>query len=172
MSWDDVANKYGTDKGSAFHGYMEHYERILSNRKVDKLFEIGVANGFSLYTWREIFPDALIVGCDIEEHCRLHQRTRTAVLIADAANPAQMHAVSQLHGPFDVVIDDGSHDHHEVSMAFEELYPRLAPGGVYIVEDLTPTDPWVIEFANRWAGELIPCHNGSLIVIEKPGGEA
>ena len=36
----------------------------------------------------------------------------------------------------DVIIDDGSHVGRMQLEAFRSLWPHLAPGGVYIVEDL------------------------------------
>lgn len=167
MTFDDAARRYGTDKGPAFHGYTEHYQRIFDGRRIERLLEIGVAGGRSVLMWHELFPDALIVGVDINPWCRVHQREQVAVIIADAADPAMMSAVATLHGPFDVVIDDGEHDHDQVRMAFEELYPRVTPGGVYVIEDLSPDDPWVLDFAERWGGEIIPCVEGSLIVVER-----
>jgi hypothetical protein len=167
-TWDEIASRYGTDKASGFHGYMDIYEQRLGTRRVKRLLEIGVAHGKSLFTWAEIFPDALIVGVDIEPSCRLHQRERIAVLIADAADPAAMAGVTAIHGPFDVVIDDGSHDYHEVSMAFEELYPRMASGGVYIIEDLDGDDQWVIDFCVRWDAEFVPCHD-RVGYVRRPG---
>lgn len=155
--WDEVAKRYGTDKSSEFHGYMDAYQELLGNRGVDRLLEIGVAHGKSLAMWTELFPSALIVGVDIVEECRLHQRVRTAVLIADAADPAKMAAVSSLHGPFDVIIDDGEHDHRQVSMAFGELYPRMARNGTYIIEDLDGADPWVEQFVESFGGRIIDC---------------
>lgn len=155
MSWDDIARRCGTDKASSHHGYVEHYQQRLEDRKVERLLEIGVAHGYSLRLWHEVFPDALIVGVDIVPECRLHQRTNVAVITADASHPASMAAISTLHGPFDVVIDDGSHDERATWMAFEELYPRLAPGGIYFVEDLDLADEWVLRFVATWDLEVI-----------------
>jgi cephalosporin hydroxylase len=165
--WDEIALKYGTDKASSFHGYMADYERLLGQRPIRRLLELGVSHGSSLFMWRDLFPGALIVGVDNQPHCRLHQRIDIAVIIADMANPAQMAAVSKLHGPFDVIIDDGSHRAADTTAAFEELYPAMAKDGIYIVEDYQPDDPWVHEFADRWNGKVLPCTNGSLIAIDR-----
>lgn len=156
MSWDDVALHHGTDKASSHHDYARHYERLLADHKVERLLEIGVAHGKSLFMWRELFPDALIVGVDIVPECRLHQRRDIAVLIADAADPAMMAAVSTLHGPFNVVVDDGEHDERTVRAAFEELYPRMAAGGVYLIEDLSAAEPWVSRFVEDWQIDIVP----------------
>lgn len=171
MNYDQVALKHGTDKASSHHGYMGVYQQLLEHRKVERLFEIGCAHGKSLWMWHELFPDALIVGCDIVEECRLHQRKKVAVLIADARDASKMAAVSQLHGPFDVIVDDGEHNKETIVPAFEELYPRLSPGGVYIIEDLKPDDPveaWANDFMQQWGGTYYKTKNAGLIVVEHP----
>jgi len=50
------------------------------------------------------------------------------------------------HGPIHVVIDDGSHRPEHVRATFAVLFPLLADGGTYIIED-TQTSYWP-----RWGG--------------------
>ena len=40
------------------------------------------------------------------------------------------------HGPFDVIIDDGSHVPSHQKLTFQTLWPHLRPGGLYAVEDI------------------------------------
>ncbi|MEM6905716.1 MAG: class I SAM-dependent methyltransferase, partial [Pseudomonadota bacterium] len=64
------------------------------------------------------------------------ERLRTAQV--DQGDPASWAAfLEKTSGaPFDLIIDDGSHrpDHQQVSL--DVLWPHLAPGGIFIVEDL------------------------------------
>jgi predicted O-methyltransferase YrrM len=45
--------------------------------------------------------------------------------------------------PIDLVIDDASHLYVETKASFEELFPRLRPGGLFIIED------WASDHARR-----------------------
>ena len=42
-------------------------------------------------------------------------------------------------GPFDVIIDDGSHMPQHVTSSFNILFPRLRDGGYYMIEDVQTT---------------------------------
>lgn len=165
--WDEVGIKWGTDKASTHHGYMDTYEKLFANRGIKTLLEIGVAHAKSCFTFAELLPDALIVGLDIVPECRLHQRINIAILIADATDPAKMAAVTMLHGPFQAVIDDGEHDPNQIRIAFEELYPRLPSGAVYVIEDVDQEAEWAQKFIKQWDGRFVKCIDKSLIIVER-----
>ncbi len=155
MTWDEAAIRWGADKASSHHDYMVHYERLLADRTPERLLEIGVDHGRSLGLWRELFPDTIVVGVDINPWCLIHQRDRSPVVWADASNTEQMWALTSIYGPFDIVIDDGSHQLEDVHKAFQELYLRMRTGGIYIVEDLDGADPQVQQFTERHDGEIV-----------------
>ncbi|MDO9024817.1 Wzt carbohydrate-binding domain-containing protein [Zwartia sp.] len=124
-----------------WQAYLQHYDRYFSGLK-DKplrLLEIGVQAGGSLEIWARYFKNAkTIVGCDIDPTCSAlrHQDPRIKVLIGDINSPQTLESLSQLAPALDIIIDDGSHQSTDIICSFIQLFPRLTPGGIYVVEDL------------------------------------
>ncbi|MGA2394230.1 MAG: class I SAM-dependent methyltransferase [Candidatus Lustribacter sp.] len=115
--------------------YERHF-RPFVNRSVSVL-EIGCGDGGSLQMWKRYFgPHAQIVGIDIEPRCRNFEEDQIAVRIGSQDDPAFLTRVVEEFGPFDVVIDDGSHVQAHVAASFTHLYAGLSKNGVYLVEDL------------------------------------
>lgn len=118
--------------------YLEVYERYFSSlrNKHCKILEIGVQNGGSLQLYQKYFPFAeKIVGVDIDPKCKRVESGNILIEIGSQADRDFLADVSDVHGPFDIVIDDGSHVFEHQIASFETLFPRLPPTGVYIVED-------------------------------------
>ncbi|HEX5614801.1 MAG TPA: class I SAM-dependent methyltransferase [Acidimicrobiia bacterium] len=130
-----LAAVYGTDKGVAGHGYVRHYERYLRplrSREI-RLLEIGTREGASLRMWSDWFPRGEIIGLDIDEVHVDAPRVRT--IVGDQSDPVVLERLADL-GPFDVVIDDGSHRGADIITTFRALFPSVRPGGWYVVEDM------------------------------------
>jgi mycinamicin biosynthesis methyltransferase MycE-like protein len=134
----------GTDKWGALHQYTQHYERHFAPLRDHRLtiLEIGIGGyhrpeqgGTSLHMWKHFFPRALIYGIDIVDK-RPHDAARLTTVLADQSEPEQLLAVAGRHGPFDIVIDDGSHISEDVISTFRHLFPHLRSGGLYVIEDL------------------------------------
>lgn len=119
------------------HNYLPHYWRHLGDIRHDvtRVLEIGVQTDRSLRMWEEFFPNALIVGVDIDPACKQFERGRVQVFIGDQSDREFLLDVDREAGPFDVVIDDGSHKIEHQLATFEVLFPRLTDHGVYVVED-------------------------------------
>ena len=122
--------------------YLPAYESALSpyRSRPIKMLEIGVARGGSLQMWRRyLHPESTIVGIDIDTTTRQFDDPprRVHVRIGSQTDIAFLQEVVDEFGPFDVILDDGSHMNSHIALTFRHLFPKgLAPGGIYVVEDL------------------------------------
>jgi cephalosporin hydroxylase len=133
-----------SDKGG-FHAYPPLYQRHLAEfrRRPIRLLEIGIGGydsptwgGASLRMWRDYFRRGEIHGLDIEE--KRIDEPRICVHRGDQSDQAFLHELARRHGPFEIVIDDGSHINAHIRASFEALFvDHLNPGGYYIVEDMS-----------------------------------
>lgn len=118
--------------------YFPVYSRYFSRyrgRPV-KILEIGVYRGGSLDMWNWYFgQQASIVGVDIDEQAKEVSDHRNIIEIGDQTDPEFLRHVSRLHGPFDIIIDDGGHEMHQQIITAETLFPLLSDGGVFLIED-------------------------------------
>ena len=137
-SLDSLGLKHQTDKSSTHHDYLHFYQRFLEPLRALplNLLEIGVYNGGSANMWAEYFPNARIVGLDIDPSTTRFATDRIAIEIADQSNVDDLVRIAAGYGPFDVILDDGSHmwDHQITSLRW--LFPFLKRGGFYIIEDI------------------------------------
>ena len=136
ISLNDIGLKYGTDKSSSWHNYLKYYELVLNHLKDKKLsiFEIGVWANSSLKTWEEYFINSKIVGFDIEDK-KIYESGRIYICKGDQSIPSDLLSSEEKHGPFDIIIDDGSHHGDHQFISFNTLFPKLNSGGYYIIED-------------------------------------
>ena len=137
-----LAIRYGTDKWGQ-HLYTPTYHRLFAamREKPVRLLEIGVGwpsmamlGGASLRMWRDYFPFGRIVGLDVQPK-RLDLGPRVTVVQGSQADADGLRALWQSHGPFDIVIDDGSHRAGDVLVSFDTVFPLMPEGGIYAVED-------------------------------------
>ena len=143
-----IAIRHGTDKYGS-HLYTPIYNELfapLRDRRI-KLLEIGVggygqplSGGLGLSAWAQFFPNASIYGLDIEEK-RFPTDPRIKILRGSQNDRDVLDRIWHEHGPFDIVIDDGSHDPEHVLTSFRCLYPKMSEDGIYVVED-TQTSFW------------------------------
>ena len=131
-----------------WHHYFDIYDRHFSKFRQSPItmLEIGVFRGGSLRMWKEYFhPDSIIVGIDIDKSCAAHQAAdqNVFVRIGSQADPGFLAEVNSEFGPFDIILDDGSHKTHHQIVSFGALYrDALKDGGCYMVEDMH-TNYWL-----------------------------
>ena len=147
-----LADRYGSDKGSAKHRYTELYHMLFRpfRQRPVRMLEMGLQIGGpehgasadrattdlpSVRMWLEYFPQAHLHGLDVSDF-GWFRHDRFTFHRCDMEARDQIAAVAAAIGPLDIVIDDASHASHHQQFAFLELFPRLARGGLYVIEDL------------------------------------
>ena len=61
---------------------------------------------------------------------------RDKIFIGSQENKTFLLQTTKKIGKIDIVIDDGGHQMEQQITSFEVLFPQLAEGGVYVIEDL------------------------------------
>lgn len=131
----ELFNHYASDKSSV-HSYGDAYAGLFPDpTKVRAVLEMGVRHGGSAYAWRDHFPQAKIVGFDREDW--LVGQDRIWTIKGDQDAPAEfIDTLRRSKLLFDLIVDDCSHlPHHQIAFSVV-LRQFLAPGGVYVIEDV------------------------------------
>lgn len=147
---DDLAKEFGTDKSTEHNGYVLHYEQHFSgfrDRPI-RLLELGVHEGRSVRMWEKYFQLGKIYGVDSSVESKRAESGRIGIFVGDLSQEETYPKfVEWFNGEkFDIIIDDASHLGGQQHKSFELLFPYLAPGGFYVIEDLG-TSYW-----SRWGG--------------------
>lgn len=138
-----LATFFGTDKWGS-HYYTKHYQNLLQHlrNKEINLLEIGVGGyenpewgGGSLRMWKAFFTKGKIVSFDIYDKTHLSEK-RIVIEQGSQIDEEFLLELNKKHGPFDVIIDDGSHINSHVISTFNILYPLLKENGYYLIEDV------------------------------------
>lgn len=149
----EVAQKYGVDKLHS-HSYIPFYQELLDSLEVKRMLEVGVGyeslmrdfvpfyvHGASLKMWSEYLPDAEIFACDIHENTLVNEG-RIHSCVCDQSSFMSLHKmIVELGGkygatPWNLIIDDGSHELEHQVLTATILRHLLAPGGAYVIEDV------------------------------------
>lgn len=149
----DLADRFGSDKGSTKHRYTELYHMLFHPYRQQEItfLEMGLLIGGpehgidkdretsdcpSIRMWLEYFPKAQIHGLDVSDFSWFkHDRfTFHRCDMDDRAEIAR--AISEITPTPDIVLDDASHASHHQQNAFLEIFPQLPSGGLYVIEDL------------------------------------
>jgi hypothetical protein len=170
----ELSDKYGSDKGSIVgssqyfrwkpHNYSHVYDLILGSRRssIHRVFECGIGTnnpklpssmgiagqpGASLRIWRDYFPNAQIIGADIDDNI-LFSDDRISTGQMDQTDPASIKKFFSKyeHRSFDLMIDDGLHFTVPAVTLIQNSFQYLNDNGSYFVEDLS-TDS-IVELAN------------------------
>src|ERR1700675_310486 len=97
--------------------YEKHFAKFRGTNV--RVLEIGIDHGGSLQLWKRYFGKyAEIFGVDINPAAMFSEPQITTYCM-DEVDPA----IADL-GPWDIIIDDGSHDIKHQAITFGNLWPR------------------------------------------------
>ncbi len=155
----EIFELYGDDKlGHKMYSimYSKYLKDVIYTKENFRMLEIGVGcinefsygknmqgkytEGRSVKVWKHLLPKADIYVLDIDPCAK---RIASAgvlaedhIIIGSQVDQGILNGIVDI-GPFDMIVDDGSHVPKHQIKTFAELFCKsLAPGGVYVIEDL------------------------------------
>ena len=117
-----------------FQEYVKEFKAL--ERRPITLLEIGICLGGSLFLWADFFKnrDSKIIGIDLRMPVERFP-SNVVTYVCDQNDTRTLRQIAETHGPFDIVIDDGSHFAQETRNSFDILFPHVKAGGYYAIED-------------------------------------
>lgn len=134
----DLLASHGSDKHTGDktgHAYGPFYDELFTplRDKIHSVLELGVLGGASLRAWRDFFPDCFVIGLDNNVPPR--EEWQISVRKADVTKEDEVNAALGA-AKFDLAVDDGSHWSDDQVKSWELMWPRIKPGGHWIIEDI------------------------------------
>jgi hypothetical protein len=129
--------RFSSDKWDSYFEVYDHVYGHLYGRDI-VYFEIGVQNGGSLEIARSLFgARSRIIGMDIDEACGalVGAGLADAIYLGSQTDEALLDRILAENPPFDLVVDDASHQQYDMVATFVHLFPRLKEGAIYLIED-------------------------------------
>lgn len=130
MNFYEIAQMSGASQ-DAFE--LSKLLEIVDRIKPEKILEIGVHRGGSIKAWRTAWPEAFVVGVDIDFD-ELEYKDFEKVL-GDSHDPATKEKFSTV-GQFDFIFIDGDHTLTGVHKDFEMYGSLIRPGGIIAFHDI------------------------------------
>jgi hypothetical protein len=159
----ELSHKYNSDKGAPensiqkldwnYHIYTDIYYLLfnLNRQKINTVFELGIGTnnlryrsnmgtkgtpGASLRMWRDFFPNAVIIGADVDRDI-LFQENRIETFYVDQTDESSISELwSKIDHDFEIMIDDGLHSFEANINFLSNSFHKLKIGGVYLIEDI------------------------------------
>jgi predicted O-methyltransferase YrrM len=126
---------------------VDRYVEVLEELRPRHIFELGILEGGSTVLLLELAQPHVLVAIDqkpsipaLEDHISLREldqvvRIHRNVDQADRRRLGEIADEAFGDQPLDLVVDDCSHLYEATKASFNELFPRLRPGGLYMIED-------------------------------------
>jgi len=160
-----LCDKYGSDKGEIqplgnpyswpSHTYADYYSELFDHCRmhIKSVFECGIGTnnpslissmgldgkpGASLRVWNEYFPNAIIIGADIDKDVLFEEERIQTFYVNQMDSTIIFEMWKNIAiDDFDLIIDDGLHTFEAGVCFFENSIKKLSNNGLYIIEDVT-----------------------------------
>lgn len=142
MAGNPLEQYFRNNKGKLIHKWLHYfdiYDHHFSKyrKKPIVVLEFGVFQGGSLQMWRKYFgKKARIVGIDINPKCKELEEKGIEIYIGDQEDKEFLKKLMKKVGEVDIVIEDGGHTMDQQINTFNEVFPFVKEGGVFLIEDL------------------------------------
>lgn len=148
----------GSDK-ACYHNYTRAYNAIFQNLRNTPctFFELGIGTvnpklasnmsgfqsarpGGSLRAWKQwLGRDASVFGADIDKDI-LFEEPGIQTRWVDQTDAAAIDAMWQSLPDMNAIVEDGLHKWSAQKLFLQQSWHKLLPGGIYVIEDIHPTD--------------------------------
>ena len=141
---------FGSDK-STKHNYHILYGKIISNKKISKILEIGLGTnnvdvlgnmgpeakpGASIRAFREVCQNASIYGADIDQRILFNEDRIETTKVDQLSNNSLSNLKQKFGDEFDLIIDDGLHAAIANINTLGACLDQLKKGGIFVIEDI------------------------------------
>jgi glycosyltransferase involved in cell wall biosynthesis len=150
------------------HGYAPVYSSFLkpfysaSTTSGLTIIEVGIARGHGLAIWCDLFPDARVIGLDLDPDIFAEHRPVLEQRGAFQQNTPEVYAFDQFapdrallgqiasNEKIDIFIDDGAHTREAILGTLDAVKDHMSEGAVYIIEDFLGIEAEVGERLPGW----------------------
>jgi hypothetical protein len=198
-------DKHGSNKGYSLyklnqdylagHSYNDIYELLFfqHKNKTKLVLECGIGTknpniasnmsyseycipGGSLRAWRDYFPNAQIIGVDIDPDIMFTEDRINTFVCNQTSKSSINNFIIQANlqpNTVDIIIDDGLHEFNANITLFENTKHLLKDNGIYIIEDFwvaNKEQQFFINYFNKldaYDVQFIKVHRAYLITITK-----
>lgn len=123
---------------------LNYYFNLAQRKSFDSILEVGVFQGGSFVLMDKLFKPSTLIGVEIaksfhalENYCSNEVRNINVYFNTSQTDESAISSILNVEFPngIDLVVDDASHTYAATKKTFEMVFPKLAKGGTYIIED-------------------------------------
>jgi len=160
---------------NALDAYQHHFGGLAGKSRL-AVAEVGVQSGGSIGMWKTVLGQGVhFYGLDINKACLKFQNSTTTIFMGDQADDKVWDRFYSNVSMVDILVDDGGHEAHQMSVTFRRSFDHLNSGGFVATEDVFRQDQWPFLYDTTksiglWKDQVESVHMypGSFLLQKKP----